>query len=517
MDLRMRLFGYKNVILFFFLLLPAAGNLYAQEANENIGNATTYLDSRTQSLDKYISKSNGIQQRLLKRLQRKERKMLKRLAAKDSTLYYEYIHQNLTYDSIAKLSNDTAYQQSLAAKKNSTIDSLKGVQHFIADQQGKLNAASGAAGMVGVPVPEDLGNMQQQLNVQQNIDNLIGQKTQSLKSFASQHTDIKGLEGIQKDVYYAKEKIKNWKELTDDPDEAEAKALEYLQGTEGFDKFLKQKSNAFGGLGNDATAEDLQRMGYQTKSSVNAMLQKSLGNNMNAVQQQMGQQVQQYTDQLNGITKKVDEVKNGVSQAKQGVKELHDTKNNLTKIDKPDFAANPEKGKPFRERLEWQYNFQTSRAGLDGLKPAMMDIGMNLGYKQNERLSFGIGIGSSIGLGQNWQHVKLSYEGISARIYADWKWIYGFSFQAGYERAFRPSNRPYLENTDQQNNNPTIEPSNNSIKDAFGGQQQTAYIGIMKRYKINSKWSGTFLAGYNFLWQQEGMRTPWVLRFGWGK
>ncbi|KAA5536539.1 hypothetical protein F0919_02400 [Taibaiella lutea] len=527
----------RNSFIFIFLLLLTGTGMYAQEPSpasvsettENIENANSYLDSKTASLDKYLSRSEKIQQRLLKRLQRKEQKMLKKLAAKDSALYYQYLQQQgLSYDSIAALSNDTAYRNKFALQKNSTIDSLRGVQNFIQKQEDKLNAASGIAGKAGIASPAvstnsttgNLSGLQQNLNVQQNIDGLIQQKTQSLKSFAAQHTDIKGLEGIQKDVYYAREKIKNWRELAEEPDDAEAKALEYLQGTEGFDKFLKQDNNAFGGLGSNATAADLQRMGYQTKASVNAMLQKSLGNNMSAVQQQMSQQVQQYSEKLNGITDKVNDVKGSIHEAKQGLQSAKDAKKDLSQnLKGEDFKVNPEKGKPFWQRLEWQYNFQTARASVDNGKPATMDLGVNVGYKQNERLSFGIGLGSSIGLGQNWQHIKLSYEGISARAYADWKWIYGFSFQAGYERSFIPAGRAYLPENETSGNpaNPPAANTDNVLKNAFGGQQQTAYLGIMKRYKINSNWNGTFLAGYNFLWQQEGQRSPWLLRFGWGK
>jgi hypothetical protein len=494
--------------------------------------AATLLDSKAASLSRYLDRSDGIQQRLLKRLQRKEQRMLKKLAAKDSALYYQYIQQqSISYDSIASLSNDTAYQQKLASQPNATVDSLKGLRRFIANQQDKLGASAGSASPVmepaemtkGIAAPKELGSLQSQLNVQQGIDQLIQQKTASLKSFASQHTNIKDLEGIQKDVYYAREKIKNWRELAEEPDDAEAKAMEYLQGTEGFDKFLQPKNTAFGGLGNNATAEDLQRMGYQTKASVNAMLQKSLGSNLSSVQQQMGSQVQQYTEKLNGLAQPLNEVKGGVADAKQGLQSARGAKGNLKNIAKQDFKINPEKGKPFWQRLEWQYNFQMGRSSTDGLKPAMLDLGASVGYKQNKRLSFGIGIATSFGLGQNWQNIKFSYEGITARAYADWKWIYGFSFQAGYERSFRPADRAYLENAkskdpnpNPQNPNPNTE-SGSLLKDAFGGQQQTAYLGIMKRYRINSKWNGTFLVGYNFLWQQEGARSPWLLRFGWGK
>ncbi|WEK17957.1 MAG: hypothetical protein P0Y49_14240 [Candidatus Pedobacter colombiensis] len=495
------------------------------ETAENIDNATIYLNSKITSLDKYTAKSQKIQQRLLRRLKRKEAKLLKKLAAKDSAAYLQYVNQQgLSYDSIALLSKDTSYQQRLANKKNAAIDSLKGVQRFIENQQSKLGGAASIADKTGVPMPKELGQLQGQLNGQQGIDNLISQRTASLESLAKSQ-NIKGMESIQKDVYYAREKIKNWKKLTDEPDDAEAEALEYLQGTEGFDKYLKQDNNAFGGLGNNATAADLQRAGFQTKSQVNSLLQDKLGSSMNSVQQQMADQVQQYTDKLGGVGKEIGKAKEAIGKAKEtmgqgkeAIAAAKETKDNLKNIEKPIFKKNPERGKPFRERLETQYSFQTSRASVDGLKPAMMDVSASVGFKHTPRLSYGIGFGLSTGLGKDWQHLKITYEGITLRAYTDWKWIYGFSFQAGYERSFRPDNRAYLsQNADPQNGSPTPEPSgNNALKDAFGGQQQTAYLGIMKRYKINSKWNGTFLVGYNFLWQQEDMRSPFILRFGWG-
>jgi septal ring factor EnvC (AmiA/AmiB activator) len=499
-------------------------SLYAQQAEtvENIDNAGIYLDSKIISLDKYSEKSQKIQQRLLKKLQRREAKLLKRLAAKDSVAYRQYVNHGLSYDSIEDLSKDTSYLQKLTNKKNTAIDSLRGVQRFIENQQTKLGGVTAITDKAGIPMPKQLGQLQQQLNSQQDIDNLIVQRTASLESLAKSQ-NIKGMEGIQKDVYYAKEKIKNWKKITDEPDESEAEAFELLQGVDGFDKYLEPKSNAFNGLNASATAADLQRMGFQTKGSVNNLLQEKLGNNLDNIQQQMADQVQQYTDKLGGVGKEIGRAKEAIGKTKetigQGKEALASAKENIKKIEKPSFKKNPERGKPFMERLEKSYAFQTSRASIDGLKPAMMDISASVGFKQTPKLSYGIGFGLSTGLGKDWQHLKITYEGITVRAYADWKWIYGFSFQVGYERSFRPGNRPYLaQNIDQQNNNsPTNDPPvNNALTDAFGGHQQTCYLGIMKRYKVNSKWNGTFLIGYNFLWQQEDMRSPFLLRFGWG-
>ncbi len=501
------------------LLLFLFGNkdLYAQETTENTIQAISYLDSKTSSLDKYLKRSERIQQKLLRRLKKKEARIQQQLAAKDSTLYRQYLNMPLTYDSIAALSQDTTTLNRGAGKRNTTIDSLKGIQAFIQKQSGKLNAAAGATGkdLPGADYTAKLAALQSKLNAEQQVKDLIQQRSQALEQLAG-GKNIAGLQSIQKEVYYAKEKMKAWRELADDPDKAEEQAMEYLQGVEGFDNYLNPNKNAFGGLGNNATAADLERMGYQTKGQMGKMLQDKFGSNLAAVQQSMGEQVQQFSEKLNEVTGKVKEGKAALNEAKQGLNEAKAAKEKIKHIEKPSFKKNPERGKPFWQRLETQYSFQTTRATPDGLRPAMLELGASVAFKHTPRLSYGIGLATSIGLGQNWQTIKLSYEGISARAYADWLLLYGFSAQLGYEQIFRPGNRPYLKEQIDPDN-PQPQQSDNALKAAFGGQQQVAYAGIMKRYRINSTWSGTFLAGYNFLWQQSNLRSPFMIRFGWGK
>jgi len=502
-----------------FLLMLIGFVSYAQDGEEAADYAQQYLGNRTADLHKYLGRSGKIQQRLLRKLQRKEARIARQLAAKDSTLYRQYMQQRLSYDSIARLQQDTAsLRHRFANRKNALVDSLRNVQSFISKQSGKLNNATALADKAGVDIPytAKLNELREQLNAQQGIDELIKQRTSSLEQLAGSQ-NISGLQNIQKQIYYAQEKIKAWKKLADDPDEVEEEALEYLQGTPGFNEALNGNSEVFGGLGNNATAEDLQKLGYQTKSQVNALLQQKLGNNLGAVQEQMGKQVQHYTDKLGDITGKVKEAKQAVGEAKQTLSEARQAKDKLKHMEKPAFKKNPERGKPFWQRLETSYNFQTTRATPDGLRPAMLELAASIAFKHNPRLSYGLGISLSTGLGQNWQNIRFTYEGIGTRAFADWKALYGFSIQAGYERVFRPGNRPYLNKTPDGGDPSNPSSNENIFKDMFGGQQQLAYVGIMKRYRLNSKYNGTILIGYNFLWQQENMRSPFVLRFGWAK
>jgi hypothetical protein len=511
----------SNTFIFMLvgILLLCSAPAHAQEAEQSIEYAEKYLDSRTSDLGKYLRRSGKIQQRLLRRLQRKEDKIARKLAAKDSTLYRQYMQQRLSYDSIARLQQDTAsLRRRFSARKNALVDSLKNVQSFISKQSSKLNSAAALAGKAGADIPytAELDKLRGQLNAQQGIDELIRERTSSLEGLAGK-ANISGLQNIQQQVYYAREKMKAWKKLADDPDEAEEEALEYLQGSPGFSEAFSSNSEAFGGLGNNATAEDLQKLGFQTKQSVKKMLTDKLGNSLGHVQEQMGKQVQEYTDKLGDISGKVNEARQSINEAKQSVAEARQAKDKLKHLEKPAFKKNPERAKPFWQRLEAQYNFQTTRATSDGLRPAMLELAASVAFKHSPRLSYGVGIGLSTGLGQNWQNIRFTYEGLSTRAFADWKALYGFSLQAGYERSFRPQNRAYLPSNAGSNDPSNPASDKNIFKEMFGGQQQAAYIGIMKRYRLNSRYNGTILIGYNFLWQQEALRSPWILRFGWSK
>ncbi len=475
--------------------------------------AASYLDGRTASLEQYLGRSQKIRQRLLKRLKRKEARFAKKLAANDSAAYAQYRTMPLSYDSIATLSQDSAALRQMPRRRDPLIDSLKNIQGFAQQQASKLGAASGLAGKTGAgDYTGKLGELQQRLNAEQQIKNLVQQRTQALEGLAGK-AGISGLKNIQKDVYYAGEKIKAWKDVANEPDEAEAKALEYLQGTEGFSEYLNPNKNAWGGMGNNATAADLERMGFQTKRLTTEALQQTFGSNLGGLQQGMAQQVQAFQEKYNDISGKVNEAKSKVQEGKQSITEAKNLAQQTKNIEKPAFRKNPERAKPFWQRIEWQYNFQTTRPTPEG-RPAMLELGASAGFKHTPRLSYGIGIGLSTGLGQGWQQIRISYEGLSARAYADWQWQYGISLQAGYERAWRPQNRAYLyENQDR----PKPADPASGLKEAFGAAQEAAYIGLMKRYRINSQWSGTFLLGYNFLWQASGTRSPLLVRIGWSK
>jgi hypothetical protein len=311
----------KTRLFLLLLLLNAAlcikcADTYAQEGNpdtteimQSIRAGNQYMDARITSLDQYVQHYAHIQKRLVKKLNKRERN-LSGLHATPGELPDTAYHRNgLTSDSLLMLANDPSLLYNKGSPKTNTlVDSLKNIQHFIQNQSSKLQNTSTFTSKSGLPTDYSakLEALQQKLNAQEQLSSLIKQKVSSLQSQAG-GKELSGLSSIQKDVAIAGSKIQYWKQASSEPDAAEEKAYEYLQGTEGFESYLSGNQNAFGGLGNNASAADLQNMGYQTKGMVSDALNKKFGNKLAAVQKQMDAQIAKYQKQLNEIQSKANE------------------------------------------------------------------------------------------------------------------------------------------------------------------------------------------------------------------
>lgn len=476
------------LLLFWLMVLPVA--TLAQESApvvdsaELIDQAASYMRSNIGSLNRYNKRLARTQQRLLRRLARKERKLLSRLKKKDS-LAYQKLSNTPSFDSLqALLHPDSA---SLAARTrgriNSSIDSLKKIQSFVEHKAGTLPTDAGS-------YTGKLDALNQQISYQQYLNEQINSRTTAWKNLsAGLKGKVPNIGGLEKVVFYAKEKLKVWKSIADDPTKLEEEALEYLQGMEGFESAFASKSveQGPGGMQAGMNADQLESLGYQTKRQLNAHLQQQFGDQLSGVQQQLGKQVETYTRPL----------KETASLTKETKQSLHSLKN----TQKPSFRTNPMRGLPFWQRLEKGYNLQTLRATGD--RPALLDISAQIVFRHTPSLTYGLGLVSSFGLGRNWSSIRFSFEGVGIRGFAQWQWKYGFGAYAGYDRLFK--------------------------KAAFGGEKEAlpvgrslhntatysdiAAIGLYKKYRINSKWNGAIQVLYDAFWRDKGLRTPLLLRF----
>lgn len=480
------------IAILLYCLLFISFRAPAQEESDQVYiNGTRYLNIKIHSLEKYNSRIKRQQEHLIKQLKRKEKKLAKKLKHSDSASYAQFHEQRLSYDSIGKIMHrDSVTISTTAAKRhNRTIDSLRMVQSFIQNKSTQL----GANNISKQGYATKLTKLQNELTYRKYIDELISQRTNNIKAITGGLNNSQLLSGIEKSIFYSKQKMNVFKQIEEDPSKGEEKALEYLQGTDGFDKAM----NDFGPgsmqslAGSSASASDLEKMGFQTKKQIQDHLLQVSGNNMTNLTQGMTGQVKEWQDKFNDIQMHA----NTAKQTKASIRSLRH-------IDKPSFKINPMRGLPFWKRVEKQYNFQTTRASLDGI-PATLQLAAMAGFRHTPTLTYGIGIASSIGLGQNWNNIRFSLQGIGIRTYAEWKWQYGIGAYAEYERIYKQAS--FIDN------NESIV--FNELPHTTKYYSESILIGVSKRYHINNKWNGAVQLLYDVWWQQKELRTPLVLRF----
>lgn len=366
------------------------------------------------------------------------------------------------------------------------VDSLRQVQSFL---QNNTSAGNSALGKVGYT--EQLNNLQARSDQQAYINQLIDRRISSLKRIAST-SQAGGFSNLDKTAFYGKSRINAFKEMAEEPSKAEDQALEYLQGQKGFSSYLKN-SSGMASLPDNASGSDLRKVGYQTKQQVSEQLQQKFGSGLPAIQQKMGGQVKDFQDKLS----KVRTAANTVKQTKQSAKQL-------TAVRTPSFKVNAERAKPFWQRIERQFNWQTSRANVSGSQPAMLQLSAMAGFKNTPKLSYGLGIATSIGLGNGWNDVHLSFEGIGLRSYAAWKWQFGIGAYAGYERMYKLAafigQKDAIEASEQNPHNRT-------------NYNESVLIGLTKTYRMNDKWNGSLQVLYDIWWKEKNLKSPIVLRF----
>lgn len=468
---------------FFLILVLITSTAFAQEENEVLYQGKRYLDLNIRSINKFNERDQKLQWRLLNKLARKERHLIQRLEGKDSTAYANLQQRSLSFDSIRTLSRNgnNTKQKSLV---NPSIDSLQRIAAFLQNKSNKAEKINVKG------YGDQLQFAGQQANQNHYIWGLIEQRANNLKNTGKAG---RRLTGMNRQLFYAREKMKVFKDISEEPSKAEDIALETLQGEQGFEQYMHPANpNSMASLAaKGATVTDLEKMGYPTKRQLTANLQKKFGNSLGGMQQKMGSQMQDYMSEV----KKLQTAKSTALQTKTSLSALRRPK-------KPEFRINPMRTMPFAQRIEKQFNWQTSRSTLDG-KPAMLQASIMAGFRHTPKLSYGVGIATSIGLGQNWNNLKLSFQGLGLRTYASWQLIYGVGLYAGYERMYKQAAFIDTKQVMQE----LIPTTHNT-----GAYYESILAGLTKTYNINNKWNGSLQVLYDVWWKEKGLRSPIVLR-----
>ena len=164
-------------------------------------------------------------------------------------------------------------------------------------------------------------------------------------------------------------------------------------------------------------------------------------------------------------------------------------------IDMPNFKPNDQRTKSFFKRLEFGTNIQTQKSQY--YFPATSDLGFSVGYKLNNKSIIGIGASYKLGLGSGWNNIKFTHQGAGLRSFLEWKLKGSFYASGGYESNYRSAFKNIAQLKDES------------------AWQQSALLGISKKYSISKSFKGNIQLLYDFLHTRQVPGTqPIVFRLG---
>jgi hypothetical protein len=299
----------------------------------------------------------------------------------------------------------------------------------------------------------------------------------------------KYLKKINKEAYYYVESIRNFKEIFSDKKRAEELAIKLLNEIPAFKKFVQQNSqlaSLFSPAGFFPALPAGGSVPIVNGLATRASLQQFFLTNMPTVSGTSINPVQQIQNQLG-------DVGSPINKWKDKQNDIGGMKNNSL----PDFTPNTQRTKSFRKRLETGTDFQFGKSV--NFLPATSDIGLKLGYMINDKSSAGIGLNYKIGLGNGWDNIHFTNQGVGLRTYLKWKLKKGLDIQGGSEWNYMLQFKK-------------IEQLKN-----YNAWQQSALLGLCKNYSISKKVKGNISILYDFLYSNHLPNTqPLVFRVGYG-
>jgi len=441
-----------------------------------------YLDNADKELSQLDKRLNGQTEKYLRGVAREEARLKTKLQKIDSTsarnLFgnvderYRRLQAGLTSPGIGLPQNTTSYLPS--------IDTLKNTLLFLQTNKEHLQLPSGITDARLRATIARARALQDKVNAAGDLKNTLDQRRQYLSQELGKYGLTRNLSAMNKQVYYYKQQLSDWKATLKDPSRLQQKATQTLSQIPAYQRFIRQHSylaSVFGNL-EDYQLSDSGMQGLQTRATVQKMIQDKIATGGPGADQKVLQQVQQAGTELG-------ELKNKLLQL-GGKEEPAD----------PDFKPNSQKTKSFWRRLEYGANFQFAPAS--GILPTLCDLGLSLGYKLHDHATAGLGLSYKMGLGDGLQHIQFSSQGLGLRSFIDWKIEKNLFLSGGYER----NHFSQFRSIDQ-------------LRD-LSQWQQSGLIGLSRQYQLSSKIKGKLQLLFDFLsYQQVPRSTPILFRTGW--
>ncbi|HTI93557.1 MAG TPA: hypothetical protein VL727_23325 [Puia sp.] len=243
------------------------------------------IQSKTASLDQQLTKQT---EKYLQRMAKREDKLRKKLSAVDSNAAKNLFAGSADrYAALEqKLKNDTGSRATgLSGEYRPFIDSLKGSLSFLQKNQQLLASGSNSnpaalAQLQGAS--SQFQALQAKLGDADQIKAYVQQRNQQLSQYISQHANLEGLlrkpiADLKQQSYYYSQQVNEYKEMLNDPDKLEKKALSLLSQVPAFQTFMKNNSQLAGLFNIPANyASTTSLAGLQTRSQVSDLIQNQV-------------------------------------------------------------------------------------------------------------------------------------------------------------------------------------------------------------------------------------------------
>jgi hypothetical protein len=415
----------------FVCLVGLASSICTARAQSVDSVAGHLLNYPSRLLGKLQSKLSGLNndlsaqtQKYLDRMSRREQRLKQKLMPIDSAgaqrlfggsdAQYAALVQRLKSDSGRP-------HQSLSGQYQPYVDSLQGELHFLQQNPQLLNAGVQLQGSVS-----QLQALQSKMQVADQAKLFIQQRKQVISQYITQHTNLQGMmsgyySGISKDAYYYSQQVKQYRDMLNDPDRLEQKALGIVSRLPAYQTFMKNNSQLTGlfkmpGAEVDSsTAKAIP--GLQTHSQVAQQVQGQTVADGGGGEGGMGA----LQSKLQSAQSELDSYKNKLGQLGAG----------STPADAPDFRPNDQKTKTLWKRLEYGVNFQTTYSNY--YYPVVTDLGLSLGYNLGHSNVVGIGASYKMGWGSDIRHVAITGQGAGLRSFLQIAIKNGLSATGGFE------------------------------------------------------------------------------------
>jgi hypothetical protein len=469
-------------ITYFFSMVNLAAQDSTTHSNQTISDKyLTAVSSKAADLEDKLDKKT---KKALAGMVKEEARIKRKLQQKDSLLANSIFGDaKEKYQSLEqKLETATSAKPYIPF-----LDTLKTSIHFL-EQNPELIAKAKEVKEKLTDAMSKVKGLEDQFQKAESIKKFLKERKQYLKEQLSKLGFAKQLKKINKQVYYYSQQVAEYKAILKDPKKAERKAIELLSKTKFFQDFMRKNSMLASLFRMPVDPNDPMNMvsmaGLQTRAQVSNLIQQQIAAGGPNAQQQFQRNLESAQSQLNQLKEKL------LNKMPGGGGSSDD-------IMPEGFKPNTEKTKSFLNRLEYSATMQSQKS--TNFFPTTSDIGLNIGYKPNQKSVIGIGASYKLGLGRGWDKIKITNEGIGLRSFADLKLKGSFWFSAGYEMNFRSA----FQRFDQLQN--------------YSGWQRSGLAGLSKVVDVRSKFFKKTKAQvlWDFLSYQQVPRTqPIVFRIG---